>query len=179
LYLVEGEILRDAGRLDDAMDVYNRALDEIPGNIDLLYARGLLAERMGRVDLLERDLSTIIESDPEHADALNALGYTLADRTDRYDEASEYIQRALALKPDNAAVIDSMGWLQYRLGNYAEAERFLRRALETFHDSEIAAHLGEVLLALGKREEARQLLEDALSKDPQSPLLLEVWKSLQ
>lgn len=179
LYLVEGEILRDADRLKEAMALYDRALEEIPNNTELLYARGLLGERMDRVDLLERDLSAILQHEPDHADALNALGYTLADRTSRYSEAYAYIQRALELKPDNAAIIDSMGWVHYRLGNYSEAERYLRRALEVHHDAEIAAHLSEVLVTVGKRDQAREVLRNALEQDPGNALLLRLWEQTQ
>ncbi len=179
LYLIEGEILRDAEHLEEAMALYDRALEEVAGDNDLLYARGLLAERMDRMDILERDLRAILAADPDNVDALNALGYTLADRTTRYNEAFRFIKRALELKPDNAAIIDSMGWLQYRLGNYKEAARYLRKALAHFEDAEIAAHLGEVLWAMGDIEEARKVVTQALQTDPDSPLLLKIWKRLK
>jgi tetratricopeptide (TPR) repeat protein len=179
LYLVEGELLREAGRYAEAMEVYNRALAEFPSDSGLLYARGLLAEKLDRLDILERDLLEILEHDPDHPDALNALGYTLADRTSRYQEASLYIGRALELKPNDAAVIDSMGWLQFRLGNYPEAVRYLRQALELVPDAEIAAHLGEVLWVMGERDAARLIWEEALERDPDSDVLHEVVERLQ
>jgi tetratricopeptide (TPR) repeat protein len=174
LYLVEGEILTNAGRLEQAMDIYNQALAELPGNADLRYARALLAERMDDLELLESDLKLLIERDPDNALALNALGYTLADRTDRYTEALQYINQALELSPDDAAIIDSMGWVQYRLGNLEAAEQHLRRALELRQgDPEIAAHLGEVLWAQGHRDEARAVWQTALAEHPEDTILRE------
>ena len=142
-----------------------------PDNPDLLYDRALYAVELGRIDILEQDLSKVIQNDPNHADALNALGYTLADQTTRYGEALMYIERALALKPDSAAILDSMGWVQYRLGNNLEALRYLRRALELQPDAEIAAHLGEVLWVTGDREEARKVWQAALADNPDDELL--------
>ena len=118
----------------------------------------------------------VIQDNPDHADALNALGYTLADQTSRYDEALEYIERALALKPDNAAILDSMGWVQYRLGNNLDALRYLRRALELQPDAEIAAHLGEVLWVTGDREEALRVWEASLAQNPDDKLLQRLMK---
>ncbi|MDD3449262.1 MAG: tetratricopeptide repeat protein [Gammaproteobacteria bacterium] len=174
LYLVEGEILANAGRLDQAMGIYNQALLELPGNADIRYARALLAEKMDNLDLLESDLKLLIERDPENALALNALGYTLADRTDRHAEALRYIEQALELSPDDAAIIDSMGWVQYRLGNLEAAAAHLRRALELRRgDPEIAAHLGEVLWALGRRDAAREVWQAVLAEHPDDAILRE------
>ena len=126
--------------------------------------------------LLEADLQRILEEDPDHADALNALGYTLADQTDRQQEALVYITRALELKPDNAAILDSMGWVQYRIGNYPEALRYLRRANDMGPDAEIAAHLGVVLWVSGEREQARRVWNEALERAPDSHHLHDVLK---
>lgn len=178
LYLIEGEILVNKEMLTEALGLYDEALSETPEDVGLLYARGLLGESLGKLDIMERDLSQIIRQDPRNANALNALGYTLANRTDRLEEALGYIKQALELKPNNPAVKDSMGWVQYRLGNYAEAERYLREAHNDLADSEIAAHLGEVLLVQGNLEEARSVLKKALEADPESPLLLKVWRKL-
>ncbi len=174
LYLVEGQLLTDAKEYDEGMAHFNRALTLYPGNEDLLYARALMAEKLGRIDLLEADLRAILAQDPENATAMNALGYTLADRTDRYDEALDYISRALEMRPDDPAVIDSMGWVQYRLGNYAEAERHLRKAFTLLQDAEVAAHLVEVLWAQGEQAEARAILNEALDQDPENERLLEL-----
>ncbi len=174
LDLIEGEILSEIKLYQAAIDVFTRALEEHPGNLELLYARALLAVNIDRIDMLEQDLQRILERDPDHADALNALGYTLADRTERYEDALGYIQRALRLKPDSAAVLDSMGWVHYRMGNHQEALRYLWRAMELMPDSEIAAHLGEVLWQQGERKRARQVWDEALLKDPDSDYLLQV-----
>lgn len=174
LYLVEAEILATAGHEEDSMGVYTAALESFPDNPDILYARALFAVKLDRIDLAESDLRRIIAADPEHADALNALGYTLADRTDRFQEALGLIERAYALKPDESAILDSMGWAHYRLGNLDQALDFLRRASESLSDGEIAAHLGEVLWALGRRDEAWKVWEAALKEHPEHRYLLEV-----
>lgn len=167
LYLVEGDILSQAGKLREALDLYNRVLIEQPNNHDLLYARALVAERLDDLKLAEADLRRIVTEDPNNYHAWNAFGYTLADRTDRLKEALEYIQKAQALAPDEAAIIDSLGWVHYKLGNLALAERHLRRAYEMSKgDAEVAAHLGEVLWEQGKRKEARALWEKARRSNP-------------
>lgn len=174
LYLVEAEILRGVGRNDDAMAVYGEALVRHPENADILYARGLHAVNVDRLDIMEADLRAIIDKDPNHADALNALGYSLADHTERYQEALSYLERAQALKPEEPAILDSMGWVLYRLGRVQEALDYLRRAAADNDDAEIAAHLGEVLWAAGEREEARRVWQKALSGDPEHAYLLRV-----
>ena len=168
LYLAEAEALREAERFQEAFDVLDRALQLHSNDKDLLYARALLAERIDRLDVLERDLRAIIAADPKNGQALNALGYTLADRTDRYPEALGYIEQALAVLPDDAAVLDSMGWVQYRLGDYPKALDYLRRAYQTNPDAEIAAHLGEALWVSGQREEAKKIWREARRKTPDS-----------
>lgn len=171
LYQVEAELLQQAEMLEEAMSVLSVALDYFRGDFDLLYARALLAEKMDRLDITENDLRQILASDPDHVDALNALGYTLADRTDRYREAYGYINRALELHPDNNAILDSMGWVMYRLGNHEEAIRYLRRSLAIKHDHEVAAHLGEVLWVSGAHEEAVAVWQRALEISPDDELL--------
>ena len=174
IHRAEGELLARAGRYEEAMAVYDASLEDLPGNSDLLYARGMLAEQMGRLDILERDMREIIEREPDNADALNALGYTLADRTDRYEEAYALIKRALELKPDNHYIVDSMGWVLHRLGRHREALVQLRRAMSIRPDPEIAAHLGEVLWVLGEKAEARKVWEAALEETPDDERLLDV-----
>ena len=164
LYLVEGELLRDAGRNKEARAVYNEALQHYPDHPDVLYARAMVEERLGRVDLLERDLRRIIELDPDNAQALNALGYTLADQTKRYKEAYGYIKKALNQEPDDPAVMDSMGWVLYRMGRLKEAQDYLQRAFDQTKDPEIAAHLGEVLWKRGRKGEARKVWDAALKE---------------
>jgi len=174
IYLAEGELLRAQKRYEEAMAVYNSALDIVPGNSDLLYARALTAERVGRLDILEEDIQTILKTEPNNAHALNALGFTLADQTDRYQEAYEYLRRAIEIMPDDAAIIDSFGWVNYRMGNHEEAIRLLRNALSRFDDGEIAAHLGEVLWVSGRQIEAEKVWKKALKKSPDNPMLEEI-----
>ena len=175
LYLVEAELLTEMGLNPEAMKVYDAALAAHPDDRELLYARGLHGAAMQRLEVVERDLRRLLELEPEHADALNALGYSLADMTDRYAEALDLIQRALALKPDEGAILDSMGWVQYRLGNPQLALDYLRRASAKLPDDpEVAAHLGEVLWALDQREEARRVWEKARAAAPEHAYLLRV-----
>jgi len=174
LFMIEAELLRDQDLDGEALDVYSAALERYPDSGDLLYARALHAVELGQVDVLERDLRHLLISDPDNADALNALGYTLADRTDRLAEAYSFIERALQLRPDEPAILDSMGWVLYRLGKAEQAEPYLRRALEMTFDAEIAAHLGEVLWAMGRRDDARSVWEKAMDEDPKHEYLLRV-----
>lgn len=176
LYMAEAEALREGNRHQEAFDTLDRALETHPNDKDLLYARALAAERVDRIDILERDLRAIIATDPKNAQALNALGYTLADRTDRHQEALGYIEQALALLPEDAAVLDSMGWVQYRLGNQAKALEYLRKAYRINGDAEIASHLAEVLWISGRREEAKRIWRAALTKEPDSRQLLDLQK---
>jgi tetratricopeptide (TPR) repeat protein len=178
IYMAQGELLRSVERYDEAMEVYDTALEVVPGNNDLLYARALTAERVGRLDVLEADLRAILKTEPDNAHALNALGFTLADRTERYEEAYQLIKRALEIMPEDPAIIDSFGWVNYRLGNYDEAIRLLRRALSRYEDTEIAAHLGEVLWVTGKKEEARSVWQKALKKSPDDPLIENTMRRL-
>jgi len=176
IYIAKGELLRAARRYQQAMDVYDTALEIVPGNSDLLYARALVAEKLGRIDLLEADIRTILKTEPDNAHALNALGFTLADQTDRYEEAYGYLKRAIEINPDDPAIIDSWGWVHYRMGKYDEAIRLLRKALSQFDDAEISAHLGEVLWVSGDREEARTVWQRALQKSPDDPTLQKVMQ---
>jgi tetratricopeptide (TPR) repeat protein len=174
LALAEEQILRDARQYAEAFDVLSRVLGELPDNTDLLYARALVAERLNRIEVAEKDLRRILKKEPKNANALNALGYTLADRTTRYAEALALLEQALAIKPDDPFVLDSMGWVQYRLGNHGEALRYLRGALDKRPDAEIAAHLGEVLWVMGDRAGAESVWKSALQKTPDSEALLGV-----
>jgi tetratricopeptide (TPR) repeat protein len=178
IYMTEGEILGEAERFAEAKEVYDTALKFSPGNIDLLFARGMVAERMGRLDILEADINAVLKIQPNNAHALNALGFTLADQTDRYEEAYDLLKRAVELMPDNAAILDSFGWVNYRLGHYDTAIRLLRSALSRYYDSEIAAHLGEVLWVSGNKKEAKDVWNDALKKIPNDPRIQQVMQRL-
>lgn len=162
LYLVEGEILAEANRHKEAHEVYTQGLAEFADNAELLYARAMSAERLNDLDGMEQDLRKVLARNPNNAEALNALGYTLADRTNRYEEALELIQKALELRPDDVFILDSMGWVQYRLGKHEAAVKYLRRALELKMDAEIAAHLGEVMWVSGDKSGAREVWQRAL-----------------
>jgi tetratricopeptide (TPR) repeat protein len=178
LYLVEGELLRRAGQYQEAFDFYTEKLAQMPQDTALRYARALVAERLDKLTMAEEDLRAIIDREPGNAQALNALGYTLADRTDRYEEALGFIQRALEANPGDAAIIDSMGWVQFRMGNHEQAVEYLRKALALIDDPEIAAHLSEVLWVMGDKQEARKLWDEFLGKFPEHESLLEVKQRL-
>ena len=171
LYLIEAETLSANNQGDKAWNVLQQALKQYPDDLNLLYTRAMLAEKRNDLAQMEKDLRLIIQRDPDNAMALNALGYTLSDRTTRYAEAKVLIEQAHQLNPEDPAVLDSLGWVNFRLGNLDEAERLLRQALERFPDQEVAAHLGEVLWTAGKQREARQIWSKFLKDQPDSPIL--------
>jgi tetratricopeptide (TPR) repeat protein len=175
-YQVEAQILQQDGQDEEAMKVLNAALVELPDEFPLRYARALLAVGMGRIEQAERDLRHVIAEDPDNAVAINALGYTLADLTDRYDEAEELIRLAYELQPDDPSVIDSMGWIAYRRGRLEEAERYLREAWHLLRNPEVAAHLGEVLWVRGRPDEARRLWAEGLDLEGDRRVLVETMQ---
>jgi tetratricopeptide (TPR) repeat protein len=179
MYLVEGEILSQIDRDDEAYKLYSEYLENQPDDTEILYARALVAERLNRLKQAEEDFRHVLKIEPDNVRALNALGYTLADRTDRYQEALDYVQKALAQTPDDPAVIDSMGWVLYRLGRLQEARDYLQRAYDMTKDSEIAAHLGEVMWAMGDRDQARALWNTALKATPGDRVLEETVRRFQ
>ena len=176
LLLAEGEILREVKKYQEAFDIYSEGLARMPDNVNILYARALTAEKIERIDVTFSDLEKIVELDPENTQALNALGYTLVDRTDRIKEGLAYIQKAYKSNPDDPAILDSLGWANYRLGNYQEALKYLRLAFEGLKDAEIAAHLGEVLWVIGEQGSARDVWDEALQQTPTHKLLNDVIK---
>jgi tetratricopeptide (TPR) repeat protein len=178
-YLLEAELLLRNERGADAISTYARGLLIFEDDPELLYARALTHERLDSVGEAEADLRRLIELDPENADALNALGYTLADRTNRYDEALVLIERALELKPDTPAIVDSLGWVLFRLGRPTEALPHLRRAFELQRDAEVAAHLGEVLWSTGAKDEARAIWRAGSEIDPDNRALKQVRERLE
>ncbi len=179
VYLAQERIFRDAKRLEDAKSVLDQGLSVVPDDPELLYARGLVAAQLNLVELHESDLRKLIAKQPDNAHAYNALGYTLADQTNRYAEALDLIEKALALKPDDPFIMDSMGWVHYRLGNHEVALDFLERALDTREDAEIAAHLGEVLWVTGDRRRAETIWKRALERSPDNEVLLGTIRKLK
>lgn len=173
LIQAEGEILIGEKRYQEALAVFNKAIEE-QSHPDLLYSRAMLAEKMDKLVILEADLKAILAKDEDNATALNALGYTLADRTDRYEEAYKYIKRAYELSPGDFYILDSMGWVLYRMGRLDEAVDYLQQAFELRKDPEIAAHLGEVFWVMGNKKAAKEVWETALKGTPTDDTLLEV-----
>lgn len=171
--LLKSELLNQQKRYQEAFDTLSAALLELPGNKDVLYTRALMADRIGRFDVLEADLKKILQEHPDNAEALNALGYSLANKTTRYREAEGYLKRALALAPDQAVIMDSYGWLLFKLGDAVNALDYLQRAYAKQKENEIAAHLAEVLWTLGRKDEARKLFMDVLRQAPEDEYLLE------
>jgi len=147
--LTKAELFYKNAHFAEAENIYTRALESLPDNITLLYARSLLYSDTDQMTKAEIDLLNIIKQNPENASALNALGYSLADKTTRYDEALNYIERAHAIQPNDPAILDSLGWVKYKLGNLTQAREYLEQAISLIFDDEIAAHLGEVLWKLG------------------------------
>lgn len=171
LVLAEAQLLRDAKAYREAFSLLSSSLDKAPDTTEYLYDRAMLAEKLERFDVLEKDLRRVIELKPDYAHAYNALGYTLADRNIRLAEANDLIQKAIKLAPDDPAIQDSVGWVNYRLGKLTEAEIWLRKAYATRRDAEVAAHLGEVLWAMGKRDEAQKIWRAALEESPGNEVL--------
>jgi tetratricopeptide (TPR) repeat protein len=169
--LVETQILRSADQTQEALKVMKAGLKRFPDNADLLYDYAMLAEKLDKLDIMETSLRKVIKLAPKNQHAYNALGYSLAERKLRLQEAYELINTALTLAPEDPFIMDSMGWVQFRLGRLDEAERQLRRAYELRPDPEIAAHLGEVLWVKGQREDAKKFWRDANSKDPKNDTL--------
>ncbi|MEW5754995.1 MAG: tetratricopeptide repeat protein [Pseudomonadota bacterium] len=174
--LLKGEILFATAHYQESFDTYGQALAEYPGEPRLLYGRSLVAEKLDRLDVAERDLREILAKEPDNAAALNALGFTLVDRTDRVAEGAGYIERALAQRPDDPAIMDSMGWALYHQGKYAEAVEYLRKALKIMNDAEIAAHLGAALWRMGNEAEARAVWKKALEHQPGHEKVQQIMK---
>ncbi|MFT6406913.1 MAG: tetratricopeptide (TPR) repeat protein [Arenicella sp.] len=167
-------LLMSAHQYDEAFGYISETLVYLPDNLELLYARALVAAELRKIDLAEQDLRAIIAQRPKHANALNALGYTLADQTDRYEEARELIVKALALRPNDAHILDSMGWVSYRLKDFDTAIAFLKKAYDASPEAEVAAHLGEVLWESGEQEQARAVLLKSYAEESDNPVLNKV-----
>jgi len=179
LILAESQLLREAGRLNDAYILLETALTNQPDNPELLYETALNAERIGKPEILETHLRHLLKLVPDHAHALNALGYSLADRNIRLPEARELITKALSLMPDDAFIMDSMGWVLFRQGELPESLKTLEKAYSIKADPEIAAHIGEVLWAMERKDEARRILKDAAKQFPDNEAINGAIKKLQ
>ncbi|WP_163832456.1 tetratricopeptide repeat protein [Spartinivicinus ruber] len=177
-YIIESEVLAQQKQYRSARQLLNSALKKHKSHIRLLYARAMISEKLNQIDSLEKDLRKILSIKPNHALALNALGYTLADRTSRYQEAKELIAKAYQLTPNDPAVVDSMGWVEFKLGNLPDALKYLKQAYQAFPDHEVAAHLGEVLWVSGKQEEALSIWNSALKEEPTSEIIKKTMRRL-
>jgi tetratricopeptide (TPR) repeat protein len=176
LSIAEAALLRDAKQTEAALELLEQELGKQPEQPELLYESALLAEKLGRVELMESRLRKLIELQPDSAQAYNALGYSYADRNVRLPEARQLIEKALQLAPNDPFILDSMGWVLYRQGDLEGALGYLQRAHSQRADPEIAAHIGEVLWMLGRKEEARLTLREAQKKDPSNEVLTEAIK---
>ena len=175
----EASLLQQAKRSQDAFDLLREAVANLPNSPELVYDYAMAAERVHQYDVMEHELRKLILLKPEMGQAYNALGYSLADRNERLDEAQKLIEKALSLSPDDYFILDSMGWVKYRRGQLSQALDYLKRAYAVESDPEIAAHLGEVLWQQGKHEEALKTLEEALRDHPDSEVLLNTSKKFQ
>jgi tetratricopeptide (TPR) repeat protein len=169
--LVESQLLRDAGKNQEAFKLMEQGLKRFPENTDFLYDYALMAEKMGKTAVMEKSLRQVIAKAPDNHHAYNALGYSLADRNVRLKEAYQLIDKAQKMAPADPFIMDSMGWVQFRLGKLDEAESQLRKAYQLRNDPEIAVHLGEVLWKKGQREDARKMWREAQAKDPKNDAL--------
>lgn len=177
--IAEAQMLRDANRSDEAYDLLGKALQAQPEQPELLYDHAITAEKLARFDVLEASLRKLIKIKPDYAHAYNALGYSFADRNLRLPEARKLIERALELSPEDFYIIDSMGWVLYRMGDLKGAVEHLRRAYDGRPDAEIGAHLGEVLWQMGERAEAERVWQEALKRHPANEVLQSTVKRLR
>lgn len=171
-YIFEASFLRERGQDQAAFDLYTDALQQYPEKTELLYGRAMVAEPLNKLSVLEEDLRVILDKEPNNSQALNALGYTLADRTNRHQEALTLITKAVELKPNDAFYLDSLAWVHYRLGNLDEAERYIKQTVAIQAAPEFLAHLGEILWQQGKQSEAKKAWEQGLKIDNNNPLIL-------
>ncbi|WP_263322121.1 tetratricopeptide repeat protein [Endozoicomonas sp. Mp262] len=179
LYMLEGEILVKREEFKDARALFDLAVSRYPKSINLLYSRAMVFEKLDRINETEADLREILAMQPDNAVVLNALGYTLVDRTKRLEEAEALIKKAYSLNKEDPAIIDSMGWLHYRLGKLELAQKYLEEAYNKFPDAEVAAHLGEVYWMRGDKDKARVIWKTALQSQPGSKVVIETRQRLE
>tara|TARA_R110001592_G_scaffold363380_1_gene686558 strand:- start:1198 stop:3042 length:1845 start_codon:yes stop_codon:yes gene_type:complete len=178
LWLLEVKLLSLAQAKEKMMDSLNKAITEFPEDDQLLYARAMNLDAQNNLADMETDLRKILEHKPDNAIALNALGYTLADKTDRLQEAFLLIQKAHILEPENPAILDSLGWVLFKLHKKEDALIYLLKAFQSYQDGEVAAHLGEVLWSLNQKTESLEVWLNVLQKYPDHPILLETIQRL-
>ncbi len=176
LIIVEAHLMRDNGDPNEALKILNSGLERLPDQTELLYESAMTAEKVGERDLAEKRLRRLIEVKPDYAHAYNALGYSLVERNERLEEAQELIEKALSLSPDDPFIMDSKGWVLFRRGDVDGAAQVLKKAYELRQDPEIAAHLGEVLWTLGRKDEARKTWQEADKAAPGNELLTGTMK---
>ena len=174
--LAEAQLLRDAKQPGAAYDVLEQGMRQLPDNPELMYEAALMAEPLGKLEAFEQLLRKVIAIKPDYAQAYNALGYSLLDRNVRLQEGMKLVEKANQLAPEDAGIIDSMGWGHYRLGNLSKSLEFLQRAVQVNPDPEIVAHLGEVLWVQGDHEQALKVWGESLKAHPDNPLLQAVMK---
>ncbi len=178
LILAEAQILRRSKAHKEVFDLLSDGLKKLPDYPELLYDRALTADKLGKFNILEQDLRKLIKLKPENAHAYNALGYSLAERGAQLPEALKLIRKAVELSPEDPYIMDSLGWVYYRMGNFVEGLNYLNLAFAARPDAEIAAHLGEVLWAKGAKDNAKDIWRHALEKDPENDVLLETLQRL-
>lgn len=176
LILAEAQLLRQIGSHQQVFDLLDNGLKKLPDFPELLYDRALAADKIGKFDIVEQDLRKLIQLKPDSAHAYNALGYSLAERGDRLPEALKLIKKAVALSPNDAYIMDSLGWVYYRMGNIQEGLNYLNLAFAARPDPEIAAHLGEVLWVKGAKEDAKKIWQSALRDNPGNEVLLQTME---
>ena len=172
IVLIQAELYSQQKQYQIAYDYLSAELKNYPDQEELLYARALMADRMGNLAAMEADLQKILAKSPDNVEALNALGYSLADKTTRYADAEKYLLHALQIKPDEAVILDSYGWLKYKMGNHPAALDYLKKAYDKQPENEIAAHLAEVLWVSGQKEAAKKLFDKAIAESPDDTYLL-------
>ncbi len=176
LIVTEAELLREAGAHQEVFYLLSDGLEKLPDYPELLYDRAMAAEKIGKLDVLERDLRKLIQLKPDHAHAHNALGYSFAEHSNRLPEALELIEKAIKLSPEDPYIIDSLGWVYYRMGNLNKGVSYLKQAFVIKRDPEIAAHLGEVLWMQGTKEEAKEVWRSTIKSHPGNEVLLNTMK---
>ena len=176
--LIEAQILREADQFVESYNVLQQGLEKMPDNTDLIYGAAMMADKIGKPDVFEKLMRKLIRIKPDHAHAYNALGYSFLERNERIPEAMQLVEKALQLAPDDPAIMDSVGWGYYLSGKLDESVKMLPRALAETHDTEVAAHLGEVVWGRGDNDESRKLWQNSRTANPGNVPLQAVLKKL-